>query len=309
MKICSFLPSGTETLFAFGLGDSVMGVTFECDYPPEARTKPVVVYSKLPPNLPEREIDQEVKGFSKAGESLYRLDAEKLERIRPDLIVTQNLCHVCAASPNDLCAVLGRLSPQPRVLALSPRTLADVWNDILAVGEATHRSAEATELVSRLTAQFAGLAARCTGDPPRVLCLEWLDPPFVAGHWVPEMVALAGGIDVLGRVGEPGYEVSWQTVVDSDPDLILAMPCGYHAGEVQKELKEVPFPAEWHSLRAVRNRNVFAMDASSHFSRPGPRIAEGILAMADLFRQTKLLRKSASPVRQPPVRLRVGNRP
>lgn len=308
MRICSFLPSGTEILFALGLADSVMGVTFECDYPAEARTKSVVVYSKLPPNLPEREIDRQVKLSWRMGQSLYRLDAEKLEQIQPDLIVTQDLCHVCAASPDDLGAVLGRLSPRPRVLALTPRVVADVWSDILTVGEATGRAMEATELVSRLTAQVSGLPARGTGDPPRVLCLEWLDPPFVGGHWVPEMVALAGGSDVLGRVGKPGYEVSWQTIADSDPDLILAMPCGYHAHEVQKELKEVPFPAEWYSLRAVRNGDVFAMDASSHFSRPGPRIAEGILAMADLFSQTKLPRKSASPVRQAPVPLRMGNR-
>jgi iron complex transport system substrate-binding protein len=309
MRICSFLPSGTEILFALGLADSVVGVTFECDYPAEARTKPVVVYSQLPPNLPEREIDRQVNACSQAGESLYRLDAEKLERIQPDLIVTQDLCHVCAASPNDLGAVLGRLSPEPKILALSPRTVADVWNDILLVGEATGRTAEATELVARITAQVPGSGAKRTGDPLRVLCLEWLDPPFVGGHWVPEMVALAGGIDVLGRAGEPGYQVRWQTVVDSDPDLILAMPCGYHVHEVERELTKIPFPADWYGLRAVRNRNVFAMDASSYFSRPGPRIAEGILAMADLFRQTKLGRKSAPPARQPPVRLRVGNRP
>jgi iron complex transport system substrate-binding protein len=123
------------------------------------------------------------------------------------------------------------------------------------------------------------------------------------------MVALAGGIDVLGRAGEPGYQVSWQTVVDSDPDLILAMPCGYHVREVERELAEVPFPAEWYALRAVRNGNVSAMDASSYFSRPGPRIAEGILAMADVFRQAKLATKSAAPLRQPPVRLQMGNRP
>jgi len=302
MRICSFLPSGTEILFALGLADSVVGVTFECDYPPEARTKPVVVYSKLPPNLPEREIDRQVNASLQAGESLYRLDAEKLERIQPDR-------QVCAASPNDLAAVLGRLSPKPRILALSPRTVADVWNDILLVGEAAGRTAEASELVSRITAQLSGSGAKRTGDLLRVLCLEWLDPPFVGGHWVPEMVALAGGIDVLGRAGEPGYQVTWQTVVDSDPDLILAMPCGYHGHEVERELTELPFPAEWYALRAVRNRNVFAMDASSYFSRPGPRIAEGILAMADLFRQTKLARKSAAPVRQPPVRLRMGNQP
>jgi iron complex transport system substrate-binding protein len=309
MRICSFLPSGTEILFALGLADSVVGVTFECDYPPEARTKAVVVYSQLAPNLPEREIDRQVNASSQAGQSLYRLDAEKLERIQPDLIVTQDLCHVCAASPNDLAAVLGRLSPEPKILALSPRTIAAVWNDILIVGEATGQTAEATELVSRITAQVSRSGAKPTGDLPRVLCLEWLDPPFVGGHWVPEMVALAGGIDVLGRAGEPGYQATWQAVVDSDPDLILAMPCGYHVHEVERELTEVPFPAEWYELRAVRNRQVFAMDASSYFSRPGPRIAEGILAMTDLFRQTKLARKSAAPVRQSRVRLRMGNRP
>ena len=309
MRICSFLPSGTEILFALGLADSVVGVSFECDYPPQARTKPVVVYSKLAPNLPEREIDRQVNACLQAGESLYRLDAEKLERIQPDLIVTQDLCQVCAASPNDLGAVLGRLSPEPKILALSPRTVADFWKDILVVGEATGRTAEASELVSRITAQVSGWGAKRTGDPVRVLCLEWLDPPFVGGHWVPEMVGLAGGIDVLGRAGEPGYQVSWQTVVDSDPDLILAMPCGYPVHEVERELTEVPFPAEWYALRAVRNRNVFAMDASSYFSRPGPRIAEGILAMADLVRQTKLARKTAAPVRQTPVRLGMGDRP
>lgn len=307
MKICSFLPSGTEILFALGLGDSVMGVTFECDYPVEARAKPVVVYSRLPAHLPEVEIDRQVKSSSQARRSLYRLDAETLEQIQPDLIVTQDLCHVCAASPDDLGAVLGRLSPKPQVLPLSPRSIADVWNNILEVGNATGRSAEATKLVTHLKAKISGLTAK-PGDSPRVLCLEWLDPPYVGGHWLPEMVALAGGIDVLGRPGEPGYEVSWQAVIDSDPDVILAMPCGYHAPEVEKELRKVSFPSEWHSLRAVRNNHVFAMDASSHFSRPGPRIAEGILAMADLFRQATLPRKTASKMRQPTARLRAANR-
>jgi len=147
MRICSFLPSGTEILFALGLEDSVVGVTFECDYPAEARTKEVVVYTKLPPGLPEREIDRQVNEFSSQGRSLYRLDAEKLRQLKPELILTQDLCHVCAASPNDLAAVLGTLSPCPRVLALTPRTIADVWKDIIAVGNATGRQAEATTLV------------------------------------------------------------------------------------------------------------------------------------------------------------------
>ncbi len=199
MRICSFLPSGTEILFALGLGDSVVGVTFECDYPAEARSKAVVVYTKLTSGLPEREIDRQVNEFSQQGRSLYRLDADKLRELKPDLIVTQDLCHVCAASPDDLGAVLGTLSPCPQVLALAPRTIARVWNDIITVGNATGRTAEAAALVGNLERKIAQLRKDRGENHPRVLCLEWLDPPFAAGHWVPEMVKLAGGIDVLGR--------------------------------------------------------------------------------------------------------------
>jgi iron complex transport system substrate-binding protein len=296
MRICSFLPSGTEILFALGLGDSVCGVTFECDYPAAARSKPVVVYSKLPHGLPENEIDRQVKDFSSQGQSLYRLDADKLRQIQPDVIVTQDLCHVCAASPNDLGAVLSSFVHPPQVLALSPRTIEEVWSDIQIVGDHCERSAEARQLVFGIRQRIGALKPQKV-DAPRVLCLEWLDPPFVGGHWVPEMVGLAGGIDVLGQVGAPGYEVDWKTVVSSDPDVILAMPCGYHKHEIEKELEAVPFPAAWHSLRAVRNERVFAMDASSHFSRPGPRIADGIIEMAELFARLKReSRKSAVSV-------------
>lgn len=285
LRICSFLPSGTEILFALGLGDAVMGVTFECDYPPEALSKPVVVHSRLPTGLPEHEIDRQVNEFSRRGQSLYRLDAEKLREIRPHLIITQALCHVCAASPDDLGPVLDALSPPPAVLSLSPHTLRDVWEDIVTVGHATGRAMEARELVSSLTEQVANVRSTASDTRPRVLCLEWLDPPFVAGHWVPEMVALAGGVAVLGRVGEPGFEVTWEQIVASDPDIILAMPCGYHLAEVKAELKAIRFPAVWCSLRPVRNGLVFAMDSSSHFSRPGPRLAQGVIAMAELLAQ------------------------
>jgi iron complex transport system substrate-binding protein len=295
MRICSFLPSGTEILFALGLGDSVVGVTFECDYPDAARQKAVVVYTNLPPGLPENEIDRQVNAVSAAGQSLYRIDADKLREIKPDLIVTQDLCHVCAASPNDLGAILGTLSPSPIVLPLSPRTLADVWSDIVAVGEVTDRALEARELVSGLKKQVADRKREGCATAPRVLCLEWLDPPFVAGHWVPEMVELAGGIDVLGRVAEPGVRVTWESIAASDPDLILAMPCGLHQPEVESELNVIPFPDVWYSLRAVRNGNVFALDASSHFSRPGPRLAEGVAVMATLFREMKHAKPGKPP--------------
>jgi iron complex transport system substrate-binding protein len=306
MKICSFLPSGTEILFALGLGDCVCGVTFECDHPAEARSKPVVVYSKLPPGLPEKEIDRQVNDFSGRGESLYRLDADRLREIQPDVIVTQDLCHVCAASPDDLGAVLSSFVHPPKVLALTPRNLEDIWADLQTVGDACDRGEEARGLVSTIRRQLADLHPDLS-DRPRVLCLEWLDPPFVGGHWVPEMVALAGGVDVLGRSGEPGVRVSWDAIEASDPDIILAMPCGYHRQEVEHELALVPFPDGWYSLRAVRNGYVFAMDGSSHFSRPGPRVIEGILELAELFKSHK--RKSRKNVgRVVPVAARSGLR-
>ena len=286
MRICSFLPSATAILFSLGLGDSVCGVTFECDYPAGARSKPVVVYSNLAHGLPEIEIDRQVKDSSARGQSLYRVDADKLRAIQPDLIVTQDLCHVCAASPDDLSVVLSTLAPTHTVVTLTPHTIGDVWNDIHTVGKACGRPHEARNLIAELDSKIAGVN-RELNDAPRVLCLEWLDPPFVGGHWVPEMVKLAGGIDVLGRVGEPGYEVDWKTIIFSDPDIILAMPCGYHRDEVENELSTIAFPPEWYSLRAVRQGNVFAMDSNSNFSRPGPRIAEGVIEMAELFTRLK----------------------
>jgi iron complex transport system substrate-binding protein len=283
MKICSFLPSGTEILFALGLGDAVCGVTFECDHPAEARSKPVVVHSKLPPGLPEKEIDRQVNAYSAQGISLYHVDADKLRDIQPDLIVTQDLCHVCAASPNDLGAVLSSFVNPPKVLSLTPHNLEEVWSDIQTVGDACDRPEQARQLVYGIKRKVAELKPGPPPNRPRVLCLEWLDPPFVGGHWVPEMVALAGGIDVLGQAGQPGLPVTWDAIVAADPDVILAMPCGYHREKVANELDIVPFPDEWYSLRAVQNAQVFAMDASGHFSRPGPRIGDGIVEMAELF--------------------------
>ena len=300
MRICSFLPSGTEILFALGLKDSIMGVTFECDYPLEAKSKPVVVFSKLPHGLSEPEIDREVKSFAARRESLYRLDREKLQQIQPDLIVTQELCHVCAASPDDLGAVFSGLRRMPEVLALSPKTVDDVLNDIARVGIATGRIEQAGRLIDTLRARIKVIAERQLRHRPRVLCLEWLDPPFVAGHWVPEMVALAGGVDALGQGGTPSYQTDWQTIAEYDPDLVLLMPCGYHAREVEKELRTVRLPRAWHRLRAKRTGNVFATDASSHFSRPAPRIVDGIEVMAALFeRYSRSPIKKFAPATQP----------
>ena len=295
MRICSFLPSGTEILFALGLNDSIMGVTFECDYPPEAKTKPVVVLGKLPHGLSQGEIDRQVKAYSERHESLYQLDADRLLDIQPDLIVTQELCHVCAASPNDIGAIFAKLSFEPRILALTPKTVDDVLQDVITVGAATEKEEEALGLVDSLRARIKTISLLQPEYRPRVLCLEWLDPPFVGGHWIPEIVRIAGGRDVLGVPGKPSFETDWQTIANSGPDMVLVMPCGYHTHEVEQELETLHLPSAWHELRAVREGNVFATDAGSHFSRPGPRIVDGIEIMAQLFREysRSRIRKSA----------------
>lgn len=279
MRICSFLPSSTEIVYALGLGDSLAGVTFECDYPPEARQKPLVVHTKLPHGLSPEEIDRQVNEFAARGESLYRLDLEKLQAIQPELLITQDLCHVCAASPHDLGAVLPNLADPPRVLSLHPHCLDDVWQDIVRVGEATGREMEAVKLVAELKGRVTRvrtLAAKRTSPRPRVLCLEWLNPPFIAGHWVPEMVALAGGEVVLGKPGVPSYRATWEQVLASRPDVILFMPCGYTATQTAEEINAFRFPEGWHDLPAVRAGRVYALDATSYFSRPGPRLADGL---------------------------------
>lgn len=284
MRICSFLPSATEILFVLNLGDSVAGITYECDYPPEARQKPVVVNTRLEPSNDPAEIDRLVGEFMSRGESLYRIETDLLREIRPDLIITQDLCRVCAASPGDLGSALAALARAPEILSLNPHTLDDVWKDILSVGRATGQSSQAAKIVATLRKRVAAveLAVAARESRPRVLCLEWLAPPFVAGHWVPDMVARAGGIDVLGRVGEAGYRADWDRIFAASPEVVVVMPCGYHLEQAVAEFGRLQFPWGWQELPAVRNGRVFAVDASSYFSRPGPRLAEGVEILAHL---------------------------
>src|SRR5258708_15284031 len=202
-------------VFGLGLGGSVCGVTHECDFPAPVSTKRVVVHSKLPHDLSPAEIDRVVSDYIRRGESLYAVDAEALREIAPDLIVTQDLCHVCAASPDDLAAALAKLPRAPQVLSLNPHTMTDVWGDILAVGEATGRASEARAIVSQLEARVVAVERAVVGVTrhPRIACLEWLDPIYCGGHWVPEMVARAGGLAVLGRLGEPSLRVSHEQLL------------------------------------------------------------------------------------------------
>lgn len=285
MRVCSLLPSATEILFAIGLGDSVAGVTHECDFPPEAARRPALIRPRVDPTAAPAEIDRQVTALVSRGESIYSVDADLLTSLRPDLIVTQDLCHVCAASPDDLAAALTRLPKPPRILSLTPRTLRDVWDDIRRVGEATQRRREAQALAITLEQKVAAIAAKAfrATTRPRVLCLEWLDPYYMGGHWVPEMVALAGGDDVLGRVGEPSFRVTEQEIARTNPGVIIVMPCGYNLSRALTELRAFHIPKSWQNFPAVTNRRIYAADANSYFSRPGPRLADGVALLAHIL--------------------------
>ncbi len=281
MKICSLLPSATEILFALGLGDQVAGVSHECDFPAEAKSKPVLIHSRITHTESAAAIDRQVREFLERGESLYSVDLEKLRGIEPDLIVTQDLCHVCAATPDDLAAALAHLPRQPRVVTLNPHSLADVCSDIRAIGEATGRVEQSHALVAEFQRKVAEVERSVAGlDRPRVLCLEWLDPPYVAGHWVPEMVERAGGVDVLGLAGKPSFRVEWDAVMETRPEAIVVMPCGYRLADALAEFRNLPLPRGWKDLPAVREERVFVVEASGYFSRPGPRLPEGLAILA-----------------------------
>jgi iron complex transport system substrate-binding protein len=285
MRICSLLPSATEILYALGLGDSVVGVTHECDFPAEAAKKPALIRPRVDPYAAAGEIDRQVREFVARGESIYAVDAELLRSLESDLIVTQDLCHVCAASPDDLATALTRLPKKLRVLTLTPHSLSDVWNDIRKVGDATQRRREAQALAITLEQKVAAIEAKAANakTQPRVLCLEWLDPYYVGGHWVPEMVAKAGGEDVLGRAGEPSFRVSEEQIAASDAEIIVVMPCGFNVNRTVSEYGTATFSHGYMNLPAVREGRVFAVDANSYFSRPGPRLAEGVALLAHLF--------------------------
>lgn len=285
MQICSLLPSATEILYALGLGDSVAGVTHECDFPPVAAKKPPLIHPRLNLDVSPGEMDRQVSEMIDRGESIYALDADLLAKIAPDLIVTQDLCHVCTVSPDDLGRALARLSKRPRVLSLTPHTLADVWEDIRRVGDATHRRRDAQALTLTIEQKIAAIemqAARAA-TRPRVLCLEWLDPFYVGGHWVPEMVARTGGEDVFGVAGKPSFKVTAEQIAASGAEIILVMPCGYNTERAANEWRSFGIPKSWCDLPALRENHVFALDANSYFSRPGPRLADGVAILGQVL--------------------------
>jgi iron complex transport system substrate-binding protein len=288
MRIISLVPNGTEILFALGAGSEVVGVSHECDFPPAARRLPVLTGSALASGLSAPEVDLAVSAQLAGGESLYTIDEERLAGLAPDLIVTQRLCPVCAVSEAQVDSAVRPLRRCPELLWLDPKTLGEVWSDIARVGKTIGRVGEATALLSHLEERLRAVESRVGGRPrPRVLALEWLDPPFAGGHWVPEMIAAAGGEDALGTVpGQVSRRLSWEEIGAASPEVVIAMPCGFDRVGAAAQVACLTGRPEWQQLAAVRAENVYAVDANGCFSRPGPRLVDGIEMLAALLHPT-----------------------
>ena len=279
MRIVSLVPHATELLFALGLGDKVVGVTHECDHPDEAQDLPQVTRDVLAPGLPPGEIDAAVRARTEAGESIYELDDELVRELEPDLIVTQALCHVCAVSVDEVRALAQTLPGPPRVISLDPTTYGETVGDVRTIAQATDTKDAALDLIARTArrADIVRLAVR--GAPrPRVAALAWLDPVFVAGHWTPQLIEMAGGEDVLGFAGEPSRQATWEEVAAAQPEVVVVMPCGYDAARALVEAEEFA-----GRLRGLGADQVVAVNASAYFSRPGPRLADGLELLAHIL--------------------------
>jgi iron complex transport system substrate-binding protein len=279
MRIASLVPSATEMLFALGLGKDVVAVTHECDYPAEARSLPYLTRTVLPQALSAGEIDAAVKAIVGEGRALYELNEEKLTELAPDLIVTQAVCDVCAVSFEDVVEVAARLPSRPRVVQQDPSTLREMLDDVIRLGEAARVAEHAHELRGDLEGRLVTVQAAVSGaNQPRVIALEWLDPPYVGGHWIPEMISLAGGEDVAGPPGLKSPEVWWGELSGLNPDVVIAMPCGWRVEDSRAQAME-----HWGRIEGLGARRVFAVDAASTFSRPGPRLVDGVELLGHLF--------------------------
>jgi iron complex transport system substrate-binding protein len=274
-RIVSLLPSATEIVYALGLGDALVGVTHECDFPADARTKPVLTASALPHAARSADIDRHVRRSLHAGSSLYTLDAERLEQLAPDLILTQELCEVCAVSYEMVARAARRLRGDPRIVSLEPSSLDDVFATIETVGALTGTGERACDTIEALRARTAALATAVRGRAaPRTLVLEWTDPPMSGGHWTPGLVELAGGVAVLAHPGENSRTLAWEAIAQADPDVVLVAPCGFGLAATESACAELLANPAWRALRAVRSGRAYAVDGNAFVNRPGPRLVE-----------------------------------
>jgi iron complex transport system substrate-binding protein len=284
MRIVSLVPSATETLFALGLGSEITAVTHECDHPPEALDLPKVTRDLIGPGLAPDEIDRAVRELTEQGRAIYELDEQRVRALAPDLIVTQALCAVCAVSFDDVLALAERMDPAPEVIALDPHTLGEALGDIRTLAQATGTKDAGVALVEDAARRIdrVRLAVRAA-EPVRVAALEWLDPVFVAGHWTPQLIEYAGGLDLLGLAGEHSEQRSWEEVAAAQPEVVVVMPCGYDAERALAEAEEYA-----DELAAVGARRIVAVDAAAYFSRPGPRLVDGLELLAGILHPDRL---------------------
>lgn len=275
-RIVSFLPAGTEIVHALGAGDELVGRSHECDFPASVRELPVVSRPAIDlDGVSAAGIDQAVAERLGTGDSLYAIDEVLLEKLRPDVILTQNLCRVCAPSGDELTRAVRKFPVQPNVLFLTPRNLAEIDENIIAVGRAVGREREAADLIRANRERIEAVTTAVRGAPPRnVTFLEWTEPFFCAGHWVPEMIALAGGMDTLGRAGADSVRIEWSDVLRQSPEAVVVSPCGYRLDESVRLARQLP---------GIRDAAIYAVDANAYFARPGPRVAEGVELLAHLF--------------------------
>ncbi len=286
MRICSLLPSATEVIALLGLSDALVGISHECDYPPSITHVPIMVEPMIAPHgLASADIDRQVGQLVASGQRLYRLKDHLLREAQPDLIVSQDLCHVCAVTPDQLHDALCSMPRQPTVLTLNPGTVHDVIDDVVRIGDAAGRSAEGHRLATQLRDRLDAIRTRVqdVSHRPRVVCIEWLSPLYVAGHWVPEMVQLAGGQDVLAQPGSPSRVVTWDEVQAAAPDVLIVMPCGFSVAQTHTELLRMRQQPDQWNLASNMAQRIFLVDASSYFSRPGPRLIDGIELLAAIL--------------------------
>ena len=300
MRIVSFLPSATELAFSLGLGDDVVGVSHECDYPAEARTRPVVVHCAIPlDDMSPAEIDTAVTTQLRVGGSIYTVDTELLRALDPDLILAQDLCEVCAPSGNETERALAALTRKPAVLTLAPRSLREINENLRALAAAAGRTRVAETLIEAQNERLARLATELRGvRTRRVFFLEWIEPMFCGGHWVPEMIELAGGADALGRKGADSVRIAWDDVVAWAPEVLVISPCGAHLDSAEEQGRALVSDPRWEALPAVQTGEVYAVDASNYFARPGPRVFDGIQVLAHLFHPDRVPERVAGGFRR-----------
>ena len=283
MRIVSLLPSATEILYALGLGDHVLGVSHECDFPEQARSKPAMTrcafdYQKMN----QEQIDEAVRSLAQQGKSLYEIDDAKLQEIDPDLIITQELCHVCAITPDEVNRATAKLKRQPQILSLNTKLLEDVFSDMVRIAEIA--GVDARQKVDSLQNRVKRVASQCLyANQVSVGCIEWLDPLWRTGHWIPEMVRLAGGLELFAEIARPSRSLSFEELEQKNPQVLILMPCGYSLEKTRKEFDAVIEKYPWQRLQAFKTGQVFLVDANSYFSRSGPRLVEGLELLAEIL--------------------------